>query len=245
MEEIVGSILKLAFLGVNTVALAPIVVAAAAVDEDLAYQVCRLWAHLNVWVSGAELHATREASLDAHVPYVFMSNHRSHFDVLAVVESLAEFQLRWVAKQELARVPFFGWALRQAGHIIIDRSDTAQAVRTLRAAREKMSRGVSVMIFPEGTRATADQTLLPFKKGGFMLAIEAGFPIVPIVVRGSGKVLPKDSWWVHPGPVEVIVGAPIPVEGRTREELMRETEAFMLAHLAPTERGALAQRKAV
>lgn len=245
MEEFVGSILKLAFLGVNTVALAPIVVAAAAVDENLAYGVCRLWAHLNVWASGADLASTRESPLDADAAYVFMSNHRSYFDVPVVIESLAEFQLRWVAKQELASVPFFGWALRQAGNIIIDRSDTIQAVRTLRAARDKMAEGVSVMIFPEGTRASAEQTLLPLKKGGFMLAMETGFPIVPVVVRGSGAVLPKDSWWVRPGEVEVIVGAPIPVAGRTREELMRDTEAFMLAHLATPERRTDARREAV
>jgi len=126
----------------------------------------------------------------------------------------------------------FGWALRHAGHVIIDRSDTEQAVRSLRAAREKMERGVSVVIFPEGTRAPAGHALLPLKKGGFMLALETGFPIVPIAVCGSAPVLPKGSWHVRPGDVDVVVGAPVRVTGRTREELMAQVEAFFLEHMA-------------
>lgn len=226
------SILKLVFLGVNTAVVAPIVVAVAAVDERRAYQVCQVWSRLNVLVSGARLRMRRTVPLDPHGAYVFMSNHRSHFDVLAVIEALPEFQLRWVAKKELTTVPVFGWALRHAGHVIIDRSDTEQAVRSLRAARGKMERGVSVVIFPEGTRAPAGRALLPLKKGGFMLALETGFPIVPIAVRGSSPVLPKGSWHVHAGDVDVVVGAPIPVVGRTREDVMRQVESFLLAHVA-------------
>jgi 1-acyl-sn-glycerol-3-phosphate acyltransferase len=227
------SILKLAVVAVDTVLLAPIVVAIAAFDQRAAYRVCQLWVRLNLLACGVRVHPRHLAPLDPAAPVVFMSNHRSQTDILAVVMALHDFQLRWVAKKELTRVPVFGWALRHTGHIIIDRSDTQQAVASLRAARAQMSEGVSVMIFPEGTRSLDGQDLLPFKKGGFMLALETGYPIVPLVVRGSREILPRGAWQVASGDIEVIVGPPIPVAGLDREELMRRVESFMREHLRP------------
>ena len=102
--------------------MAPMIVAAAAfVDARRAYDLSRVWALVNLRVSGVDVHGIRRTALDPRRPYVFMSNHASHFDALAVVAALPEFQLRWVAKRELVEVPFFGWALRRAGHVIIDR----------------------------------------------------------------------------------------------------------------------------
>jgi 1-acyl-sn-glycerol-3-phosphate acyltransferase len=225
------SIVKLVLVALHTVIVAPIVVAVALFDQRAAYRVCRLWVHVNLRICGARVRTRWLATLDPRTPYVFVSNHRSQFDILAVVAALRDFQLRWVAKKELLRVPVFGWALRHTGHIIIDRSDHVQAVSRLRAARAQMEAGVSVVIFPEGTRAPADAVLLPFKKGGFMLAIETGFALVPLVVRGSARVLPARSWSIGSGTIEVVVGAPIAVEGRTRDGLMEEVRGFMLAQL--------------
>ena len=225
-------LLKLGFIAAHTVVVAPVIVGVALVDEGAAYRLCQHWARINLGVCGVRVHTRRVATLDPAHPYVFMSNHRSQFDILAVVMALEDFQLRWVAKKELTRVPVFGWILSNTGHIIIDRSDHAQAVASLRAARAKMQEGVSVVIFPEGTRAAPDQRLLPFKKGGFMLALETGFPIVPVVVRGSAAVLPNHSTRIGSGEIEVVVGAPIPVAGQERDELMRRVQSFMLEELA-------------
>jgi len=225
------ALLKLGLVGLDTALVAPVVVAVALVDEKAAYRICQWWAWLNLRVCGVRVRVRRLASLDPDSPYIFMSNHRSQYDILAVVEALQEFQLRWVAKKELTRVPVFGWALKHSGHVIIDRSDHQQAVASLSAARAQMLDGISVTIFPEGTRAPAGQRLLPFKKGGFMLALETGFPIVPIVVRGSGDILPRGAWQPVPGEVEVVIGAPIPVVGVERDELMRQVQDFMLVQL--------------
>jgi 1-acyl-sn-glycerol-3-phosphate acyltransferase len=224
-------ILKLAFVVLHTVLVAPVVVAVSLWDQRAAYRVCQFWARVNLRACGVRVHARRLVALDPTRPYVFMSNHRSQFDILAVVVALQDFQLRWVAKKELTRVPFFGWALRHAGHIIIDRSDQQQAIASLRAARRQMREGVSVVIFPEGTRAAPDQVLLPLKKGGFMLALETGFPIVPLVVRGSAAVLPTRSLHISSGDIEVVVGAPIAVAGLGREEVMGRVRGFMLQQL--------------
>jgi 1-acyl-sn-glycerol-3-phosphate acyltransferase len=219
--------LKLIAIAANTVVAAPAVVLAAAVDGRRAYALSRLWAVANLRMSGVGVRSTRRAPLDPTRPYVFMSNHASHFDVLAVVAALPEFQLRWVAKRELAEIPIFGWALERAGHIIIDRSNAEQAMASIRAAKTMMDTGISVMIFPEGTREEHDDELLPLKKGGFVLALETGVPIVPLAVKNTRAILPRDDWRIHEGDVEVVVGEPIPVEGKTRAQLTAAVEDFL------------------
>jgi 1-acyl-sn-glycerol-3-phosphate acyltransferase len=224
--------LKLLGIAINTVVMAPLIVAAAALaDARRAYELSRLWVRTNLRLTGVAVHGIRRTALDPRRPYVFMSNHASHFDVLAVVAALPEFQLRWVAKRELLDVPFFGWALRRAGHVIIDRSNPEQAIASLRAAKTIMDRGVSVVIFPEGTREGHDHELLPLKKGGFMLAIETGAPIVPLAVRDSRAILPRDDWRIQRGIIDVVVGEPIPVDGETREALVERVETFLRREL--------------
>jgi 1-acyl-sn-glycerol-3-phosphate acyltransferase len=229
---VVASILKLISVGVSTLSAASaIVITGPLRDGDIAYHLAQCWAAFNLWAFGINVRPRRLAALDPKRPYIFMSNHRSQLDPLAVIAALPDFQLRWVAKKELIDVPVFGWALQRGGHIVIDRSDQRQAITTLRAAREQMLAGVSVVIFPEGTRSSAEQGLLPLKKGGFMLALETGFPIVPVAIRGSHALLPKGSWHIREGDIEVVIGKPIEVAGTTREELMTRVQAFLQEHL--------------
>ena len=228
----VVSVLKLVGIALNTALLAPLFVGLGMIDGRWAYRVAQLWVRINLLLTGVRVHAWRVAPLDRHAPFVFMSNHQSHFDVLAVVAALPEFHLRWVAKKELTGVPVFGWALRHSDHIIIDRSDHVQAMASLHAAAEKMRGGLCVIIFPEGTRGPGDGRLLPFKKGGFVLAAEAGVPVVPVAVRGSTRVLGPHAWRIHSGEIDVVVGAPIPVAGLARDQVMwqvRERLEVMVA----------------
>jgi 1-acyl-sn-glycerol-3-phosphate acyltransferase len=222
---------KLLTVGLNTMVMASAVAVSAALDARLAYRLSRAWAETNLAIGGVQVRSIRRAPLDPARSYVFMSNHASHFDALAVVAALPEFQLRWVAKRELADIPLFGWALRAAGHIIIDRSNAEQAIATLRAAKAQMDTGISVMIFPEGTREEHDHELLPLKKGGFVLALETGAPIVPIAVRGSRAILSRDDWRIHCGEIEVVVGEPIPVAGEDRKALAERVRAVFAREL--------------
>jgi 1-acyl-sn-glycerol-3-phosphate acyltransferase len=116
--------------------------------------------------------------------------------------------LRIVTKRELLAVPIFGWALWLAGFPFIDRRDRERAIRSLDRASALFRRGISVLVFAEGTRSQ-DGRLLPFKKGGFVLALEAGVPIVPVAVRGGVSVLPKGSLCVRRGCIEVMFEAPV------------------------------------
>ncbi|MGH0037601.1 MAG: lysophospholipid acyltransferase family protein [Myxococcota bacterium] len=178
--------------------------------------VAHTWIHWVLRVCGVSVEATGLEHIRPDQPAVFMSNHQSHFDVAAIVETLP-VPWRFVAKRELVRVPFFGWGLALGGHVIIDRSDHDQAVRSLEAAADRIRGGTNVIIFPEGTRSESGE-LQEFKSGGFHLAVQAGVPIIPVSVSGSRHITPKRSLKIRGGRVSVVYGKPIPTAGRASED---------------------------
>ena len=138
--------------------------------------------------------------------------------------------LRIVAKSSLRGVPFLGWYLRATGMVFIDRADHAQAVRSLDGAADSLRRGESLFVFPEGTRSR-DGRLLPLKKGAFVLAIQAGVPIVPVVAVGADRILPPDGFRIRPHRIRVAVGHPIDASLYTladRDALASDVRAAML-----------------
>jgi 1-acyl-sn-glycerol-3-phosphate acyltransferase len=180
------------------------------------------WNRLDVRVEGLEQLAGTTAC-------VYASNHPSWFDIPALVTRLPG-TLRFVAKQELLRVPLFGAALRVGGHIGIDRRSRESALAAYEAAGAVLRSGKSAVIFAEGTRSR-DGRLQPFKKGPFVLAIVGQVPLVPVVVLGSFEVLPRGSIRPRPGPIVVRIGAPIPTAGLTyddRDRLSAQCRAAML-----------------
>jgi len=181
-------------------------------DGKRGYRLTRWWMAFNLWVSGVRVKVSGLEHVDPQRQYIFMSNHRSAADIVAIGWALWRFQIRFVAKKELLKVPFFGWGLWALKNIIIDRSDHVQAVRSYRIAGERIRRGISVVVFPEGTRGVGAE-LLPFKKGGFVLAIETDTPIAPVTVIGSAAVLPKKSLRIESGVIEVRIGEPIETRG--------------------------------
>ncbi len=143
---------------------------------------------------------------------ILVANHESWFDVFALAATLP-VDYRFVGKQELAQIPIFGPAWLAAGHYSIDRSDRQAAIGSLdRVGRRMKEGGHTVVMFPEGTRS-ADGRLGSFKKGAFVMAINAGVPLVPVAIRGSRQVMPKGRWTVRSGEIEVRVGDSIPTEG--------------------------------
>lgn len=174
------------------------------------YGLSRLWSRAILAIAGVSVKVQGLDHLDPQRQYVFMANHQSNLDIPVLVQSLTEFQLRWLAKRELLRVPFFGWAIWAAKHVIVDRADRTAALETFNQAKNLMSGGISLMIFPEGTRS-ADGRLLPFKRGGFLLASRTQTSIVPITINGSGAVLSRGDWRLRGGTaVEVSIHPPLP-----------------------------------
>ena len=160
---------------------------------------------------------------------VYVANHQSWLDILAVLDVLPG-SLRFVAKKELGRVPLFGRALRASGHIEIDRRNLDSAVGAYQAAAEAIRGGLSAIVFAEGTRSR-DGRLMAFKKGPFVLAIVAQVPIVPVAILGSHAALPKGSVRPRPVPITVRVGAPIPTAGLgydDRDPLAARTRAALI-----------------
>ncbi|MBI2358523.1 MAG: 1-acyl-sn-glycerol-3-phosphate acyltransferase [Deltaproteobacteria bacterium] len=201
-------------------------------DGKFAYRFTRFWTWSILKIGGIRLRTQGLELLDPERPYVFMANHRSNIDVPVLVQSLPGFQLRWMAKKEVLRVPLFGLALLASRHIIVDRSDRSKAMASLRRAREMIKKGISVAFFPEGTRSTSDQ-LLPFKRGGFVLAVKTGAPIVPVTIKGSRSVLPRGDWRLRGGEIRVIVGEPIVVDQRrsgTLRSLVNQVRGIMESH---------------
>ena len=124
-------------------------------------------------------------------PYIFMSNHQGSYDIFALLGYLP-FQFKWLAKKELFSIPILGWAMTAAGYISIDREGTRETVEAMNKAAQKIREGMSVVIFPEGSRSP-DGSIQPFKKGGFTLAVKSKVPIVPIAIAGSREIMPKDQ----------------------------------------------------
>jgi len=167
----------------------------------------RTWSWLVMRSARVRFRATYDPTLDPGRPAVYVANHQSQFDIPALVLAMPT-DFRVVAKRALLFIPIFGWALWLAGFIFIDRGNRERAIKSLDRAAARLRKGTSVVIFAEGTRST-DGSLLPFKRGGFVLAIQAGVPVVPVTVQGGREVLPKGALRIRPGTIDVHFGVPI------------------------------------
>lgn len=204
--------------------------------------IIRWWAVGNLWVCGVKVRASGQDRLDPRRAYLFMSNHQSQFDILALTAVLKGFQIRWVAKQELRKVPVLGLCMRLTQQVLVDRQSRTQAVVVIRQVKKLLDAGISVIFFPEGTRSR-DGQLLPFKPGGFAVAVEVGVPVVPVTINGSRAVLPSGEWKVRSGTIEILFGEPIHVATHlpkkvAREELLKQVWRIISATYQPERAGA-------
>ena len=201
-------------ISVYTAVLGCLSLASSLVDRsgNAAHHCARAWARLILLTTGVRV---RVAGLDA-VPregaFIFVSNHQSIYDIPILFWALP-FQLRIIAKASLGRFPVLGWHLRYTGHLLVDRERTGAA--TLKQVAAMTGSGSSLVVFPEGTRSR-DGRVGPFKRGLFLMAIEAGLPIVPVSVAGSRHVMLKGRLMTCPGDVDVVVHKPIRTRGMSR-----------------------------
>jgi 1-acyl-sn-glycerol-3-phosphate acyltransferase len=189
-----------------------------------AFGCSRLWSWGLLKASGVRLDATLDPALDPSRSYVFLANHQSLFDIPALIAS-SPGQVRFLAKRSLFRIPFFGWALSSAGFIPVDREDRSSARHSFASAASRLAGGTSILIFPEGTRSLEEGCLLPFERGGFLLALKSGLPIVPVGIRGTRAIQPRRSFVIRPGVARVRYGAPLTAGDyglRRKAELIQE-----------------------
>jgi len=201
-------------------------------ESPMIHRACQWWgrnllkiAHVQVRVEGLE-HLTPGQA------YVFAANHRSNFDIFALI-SVLPGRFLWVAKKSLFHIPILGQALTRMGSISVDRENLRSAVQSLDRATAIVKSGVSMIIFPEGTRSLSRE-LLPFKKGVFIMAMKAGQPIVPVSISGTRFIQARESIRVRPGPIRVVISPPIfPRAFRRKEDLMAAVRQAIDTHYDP------------
>lgn len=194
-------------LGTVVIGLLTLPVSLLPRGADGVFLLSKLWAWGLLAASGVRARVRYDAAYDPRTSHVFLANHQSMFDVPLVIATVP-VQLRFAAKRSLFRIPVFGWAIRAGGLIPVDRGDRKKAAATFAAAQERLVGGTSVLLFPEGSRSL-DGLIHPFERGGFLLALKTGLPIVPVGIRGTLGVQRRGSAKIRGGPVAIHYGEPI------------------------------------
>jgi 1-acyl-sn-glycerol-3-phosphate acyltransferase len=177
--------------------------------------IVKAWCRTLLLAAGTRIVVRGRENLPEREPRIFVCNHVSWFDVLALAVTIPRY--KFVAKAELFRVPIFGRGLRAAGMVEIHRENRKAAFEAYKVAAERIKSGDSVIVFPEGTRGT-DYSIRSFKKGPFVLGIAAGVPMVPVIVHGTIEVNAKGSFRIHRGTVNIDFLDPVTTAGLTYED---------------------------
>jgi len=184
-------------------------------------------------ILGIDLAVTGLDRLDRGTPYVFMCNHLSFLDG-PLLMTILDRPARVIVKRFVFRIPILGLGMRFSGYVPLDREGVGAGRRSIaRAAQWIKEKRYSFLIYPEGTRSF-DGKLLPFRRGGFFLALESAAPIVPVSVKGTYELMPRGQWFVRKGRVRITFHEPIPVAGLTVEampELMEKARAAVSSGL--------------
>lgn len=171
-------------------------------------------------LSGVKVKVRGLEHLDPGRSYVFVANHRSFLDTATLFYHLRR-RIGIIAKKELLKVPILGYGMGHVNILAIDRSNRQRAIRTMREATDRLRSGISFGVFAEGTRARPGQ-LLPFKKGAFYMAVEAGVPVVPVAMKNTDVLMGKGTGVARPGTIEMVVLPPIPIDDvKTDEDIRR------------------------
>ena len=200
-----------------TIVFGTVSLASTVVDPSgrFAHRCARGWARLILKTSGVRVRVAGLERLDRTRSYIFAANHQSIYDIPVVFASLP-FDLRIIAKESLGRIPFMGWHLRRAGHLLVDRANPGAGV--VRRMAKLVGAKQSLIVFPEGTRSL-DGAVGRFKGGSFVIALDAGVPIVPVSLGGSRHVMRKGHVTVMPGEVVLTVHAPVETTSIPRAEV--------------------------
>jgi len=173
-------------------------------------------------------------NFDHDKPYIFVSNHSSQFDI-PVLQNTIPNRMGMIFKKELAKIPFFGWQLKWGPYVMIDRKDPDSAFKSIEEAKEKISKiGMSVVVFAEGTRSKTGE-VQPFKRGAFYLASRSGYPIIPVSISHSNKIMPKGKFRIKGGKVKIHFDKPIPtnqlINKKDELELMDKVRDIIIQNI--------------
>jgi 1-acyl-sn-glycerol-3-phosphate acyltransferase len=201
---------------------------------NLAFSISKLWAYIILAASFVRTEIKNKNKILKGKSYIIISNHQSHYDIITLVTTLG-IQYRWIIKKEILKLPIFGYALYASRNIFIDRSNTTSAIESINKGFDRLPKGVSVMVFAEGTRSP-DGQIHEFKKGGFVTAVRRKIPILPVTINGSRRIMRKGSFALKPGKIQIVVGDPIDTSGYTTDtiqNLIDKTRQTIIANFDP------------
>ena len=194
-------------------------------DRFWGYWPGMIWGRLFYLIFFIPIHVHGREHIKKGQSYVVAANHQSYWDAFLMYGFLG-IKFKWLMKKELGKIPFVGWACRMAGHILIERSSRVKSMESIRKAESKLKNGMSVVIFPEGTR-TPDGKMARFKRGAFLISQELNLPILPVTIDGNYDVMSRHAWNVTWHPVHMTIHEPIMPRtdvGTTEQE---QTQAMM------------------
>ncbi len=192
------------------------------------------WATWLLRTNGIRLAAKGVENIARRQACILIANHASILDIPGIISAFP-VPVRFMAKKSLAWFPVFGWFLASSGHILIERKNAKSALLSLKKAVAIIEKGISIVVFPEGTR-TPDGQVKDFKEGAFLLALEAKAPIVPVSISGTHQMLPRTGWCFWPGQMELSIDPPILTHGLSRREvpsLMKKVREIIIQKLKP------------
>lgn len=236
--------MKLLYRIYECVIMAPILLVATVITALLAifgsaigygrswgYYIPRLWAKLFCILAFVKVEVRGRENITKGQSYVFVANHQGAYDIFSIYGYL-NHQFRWMMKKSLERIPLVGYSCRVSGQIYVDNSTPAALQETMATAKERLSHGMSVVVFPEGSR-TFTGAVGRFKRGAYVLAVEFGLPVVPITIDGAFQVLPRTKIFPNWGKITLTIHEPIhpDADGHDLPRLMDESKAAILSAL--------------
>ena len=187
----------------------------------------KLFSYVILFILGVKMTVKGRELLDKKKSYIFVTNHQRYVDIPVLMKAIPN-TIRFIYKKQLSKIPIFGWGMYLSGYIPIDRENVRTAITSLKKAATKIKNGISVVIFPEGTRSL-DGSLGDFKRGMFVLADEAKVEIVPVAIDGTYRILPRDKFKMKSGHIKVTINEPIPY--RKDPKLLEEIKSIIQENL--------------
>jgi len=212
-------------------------------NADILYRVGRLGCCMGIKLAGIKLNIKGRSHVDPKKTYLFLANHQGNCDPPALLLAIPQ-NVKFMVKKELNKVPVLNIVMRLGDFVFIDRKNRPSALQGMNQAVTQMQRGDSFLVFPEGTR-TRNGKMGPFKKGPFLMALQAGVSILPITISGSYEVMPPTKFRLTPGTITVTFHPKIETRGlspSSREALMQEVRRTIRSELEETERPVLNAR---
>jgi len=186
-------------------------------NSSWGYYPPRWWSRFTCWLALCRIQSKGHENLDPRRSYIFVSNHQGAFDVFLIYGFLNQ-NIKWMQKQSLRKIPFVGFASEKAGHVFVDNTNAATRAASIEKAKEQMAGGVSMVVFPEGSRSHNGQ-MGHFKRGAYHIAFDMKLPIVPLTLNGPYDVLKRNTLRLKPSKMELIIHEPIPTEGLEESDI--------------------------